>query len=74
MDIYSLTPRGSALAHSYRYPESPAWKVIFFLSKRGYATSDVIYQNVPESNRITLAKLSRKGIITSGRMATMPAS
>ena len=72
MDIYRLTPRGEALAHSYRFPNNPAWSVLHFLSKRGYSDASTIYANVPESSPNTLAKLSKNGIISGGKVSTVP--
>ena len=67
MDIYRLTGRGEDLAHSYRSPRTPEWAVIHFLSRRGAATKEMIFDNVPSASSSTLARLSLRNIITSGK-------
>ena len=64
MEIYRLTNRGQRLAHSYRAPSSPAWGIIFFLSKRSVATKEQILENVPNASSTTLAKLRIRRIIS----------
>lgn len=71
IEIYRLTARGEALAHSYRSPRSPEWAVIHFLNRRGAATKDMIFDNVPSASSSTLAKLSIKNIIVGGRSVTV---
>jgi hypothetical protein len=71
IEVYRLTGRGEELAHSYRSPRTPEWAVIHFLYKRGSATRDQIYEQVPSASSSTLAKLSIKGIISSGRMVSI---
>jgi len=63
MHIYSLTSRGETLAHSYRNPSTPAWKVIHFLNRRGKSTREQILENVPDATSVTLFKLMSKHII-----------
>ena len=63
MEIYRLSGRGRALAHNYRNPPTPEWGVIHFLNKRGMATKEQIYENVPGASSATLAKLRIKRII-----------
>ena len=63
MEIYHLTARGEKLAHSYRFPDTPAWKVIHFLKKRNAATKEQILDNVPYATSLTLTKLKYKRII-----------
>jgi hypothetical protein len=63
MEIYELTTTGRGLAHSMRSPNTPEWKVIYFLSKQGRATKDQIQGYVPDASSATLAKLRIKHII-----------
>jgi hypothetical protein len=63
MEIYSLTARGQALAHSIRSPNTPEWAVIFFLKKQGRATAEQIRSYIPSVTASTLAKLRIRGII-----------
>ena len=67
MDIYRLTPRGEALAHSYRSPRTAEWQVLHKLALYGVMTKEQIYENVPSASSSTLAKLSIKGFIEGGR-------
>lgn len=71
IEVYRLTGRGEELAHSYRAPRSPEWAVIHFLFKRGSATRDQIYENVPSASSSTLAKLAIRGIIAGGRTVSI---
>lgn len=63
MEIYSLTFKGRALSHSTRSPNTPEWKVIYFLSKHSRATKEQIISNVPDASSSTLARLRIRGII-----------
>ena len=64
MEIYHLTKIGKALANNYRSSNNdPKWLVIHFLDKRGVATKEQIYENVPNVNSVTLAKLRIKRVI-----------
>lgn len=63
MQIYSLTVRGERLAHSYRAPDTPEWRVIHFLKKRGSARKDQILENVPGTSSATLAKLKSLKVV-----------
>ena len=63
MEIYRLTDRGDQLARSYRSPDTPAWRVIHFLRKRGVATKEQILDNVPYATSMTLLKLKHKRIV-----------
>ena len=69
MEIYRLSARGEELSHSYRSPRSPEWAVIHFLSKRGTATREQVFEYVPSASSSTLAKLSIRGIIIGGKGA-----
>ena len=71
MDVYQLTSRGEELAHAYRSPRTPGWAVIHYLAKRGAATKEQIYENVPSSSSSTLAKLSMKGFISGSRSVSV---
>ncbi|KKN79346.1 hypothetical protein LCGC14_0341280 [marine sediment metagenome] len=64
MEVYRLTTRGQQLAHSYRAARTPAWSIIFFLSKRHMATKEQILANVPDATSMTLTKLKYKRIVT----------
>lgn len=65
MQVYQLTPKGQQLAHSFRNARTPAWAVIHFLSRRGSATKEQIYEQVPSASSSTLAKLNINGIIST---------
>lgn len=68
MEVYRLTGKGEELAHSYRFPRTPAWAVIHFLNRRGgVATKEQIFEYVPSASSATLAKLSIRNIIVGGR-------
>jgi hypothetical protein len=66
VEIYELTSIGRGLAHSTRSPDTPEWKVIYFLSKQGRATKDQIQSYVPLATSATLAKLRIKHVIQGG--------
>ena len=66
MDIYRLTDKGRQLAKSIRGDDSPEWRVIYFLGKRGgTATKEHILGYVPGATSSTLIKLRSKQIITN---------
>lgn len=68
MELYSLTPKGRALARSVRGNKSnPEWGVIYFLARNGgSATDEQIKTFVPNTNRMLLAKMcsEKKGYLT----------
>lgn len=63
MEIYALTNTGRSLSHSVRSPNTPEWRVIYFLAKNGQRTKEQILSYVPEASSATLAKLRIKGVI-----------
>ncbi len=60
-EMYRLTNLGMQLSHNLD-SNTPAMKVIHYLSKHHVASKDAIYQNTG-ANSIVLARLNQKGII-----------
>lgn len=66
MEIYSLTPLGHALAHSYRPPkDSVRWRVIYYLAKNGQSERSELISNTGATS-YTLSYLRMRKLIQGG--------
>ncbi len=54
IQIFRLSPLGEALSHSVRAPQTPEWKIIYYLKRQGHATKDQIVTN----SGLSLAEVS----------------
>ncbi len=63
MELYRLSKVGEELAHNIRAPQSPEWRVIFFVSQRGVATKEQILAHEPRASSALLRRLSHRGIL-----------
>ena len=66
MEIYSLTPLGQTIAHSYRPPkDSVRWRVIYYLSRNGSSERSELMNNTGATS-YTLSYLRMKNLIQGG--------
>jgi hypothetical protein len=66
--IYRLTSLGESLAHNPNAERTPGRLVVYYLAKRGAATSEQLYNSIPNLTPYKIGKLVRSRVIYSNEM------